>query len=58
MDLCKTGAEHIKSLQDGRTVYIDGEVVPDVTTHHAFRNSVASARRSTTTRRRRRTSSR
>ena len=24
---CKTGAEHIKSLQDGRTVYIDGKLV-------------------------------
>ena len=43
MDICKTGAEHIRSLQDGRAVYIDGELVPDVTTHSAFRNSVASA---------------
>jgi 4-hydroxyphenylacetate 3-monooxygenase len=43
MSVCKTGAEHIKSLQDGRTVYIDGELVADVTTHHAFRNSVASS---------------
>ena len=43
MDICKTGAEHIKSLQDGRTVYLDGELVGDVTTHSAFRNSVRSA---------------
>jgi len=43
MDICKTGAEHIRSLQDGRSVYIDGGLVPDVTTHPAFRNSVASA---------------
>ena len=43
MEICKTGLEHIKSLQDGRTVYIDGEQVTDVTLHHAFRNSVASA---------------
>jgi 4-hydroxyphenylacetate 3-monooxygenase len=43
MDICKTGAEHIRSLQDGRAVYIDGELVTDVTQHHAFRNSVASA---------------
>jgi 4-hydroxyphenylacetate 3-monooxygenase len=43
MDICKTGAEHIRSLQDGRAVYIDGALVPDVTTHLAFRNSVASA---------------
>jgi len=40
---CKTGAEHIKSLKDGRTVYIDGKLVPDVTEHPAFRNSVKSA---------------
>jgi 4-hydroxyphenylacetate 3-monooxygenase len=40
---CKTGAEHIKSLQDGRTVYIDGKLAGDVTTHVAFRNSVKSA---------------
>ena len=37
MTTCKTGAEHIKSLKDGRTVYIDGKLVPDVTEHPAFR---------------------
>jgi 4-hydroxyphenylacetate 3-monooxygenase len=40
---CKTGAEHIRSLKDGRTVYIDGKLVPDVTEHQAFRLSVKSA---------------
>src|SRR5258708_27377306 len=40
---CKTGAEHIKSLKDGRTIYIDGKLVADVTEHAAFRNSVKSA---------------
>ncbi len=40
---CKTGTEHLNSLRDGRAVYIDGERVADVTTHPAFRNSVASA---------------
>jgi 4-hydroxyphenylacetate 3-monooxygenase len=39
----KTGAEHIKSLKDGRTVYIDGELVADVTTHPAFRHAVKSS---------------
>jgi 4-hydroxyphenylacetate 3-monooxygenase len=39
----KTGAQHLESLRDGRQVYIRGEVVDDVTTHPAFRNSVASA---------------
>jgi len=43
MTTCKTGAEHINSLKDGRSVYIDGKLVPDVTEHPAFRNSVKSA---------------
>jgi 4-hydroxyphenylacetate 3-monooxygenase len=41
--VCKTGADHLRSLRDGRAVYIDGERVADVTTHPAFRNSVKSA---------------
>jgi 4-hydroxyphenylacetate 3-monooxygenase len=40
---CKIGAEHLQSLRDGRTVYIDGKLVDDVTTHPAFRNAAASA---------------
>src|SRR6185437_15934058 len=40
---CKTGAEHIKSLKDGRTVYLDGKLVEDVTEHDAFRHAVHSA---------------
>ena len=43
MSDCKTGAEHIKSLKDGRTVYLDGKLVGDVTEHPAFRNAVHSA---------------
>jgi 4-hydroxyphenylacetate 3-monooxygenase len=43
MKSCKTGADHIKSLKDGRTVHIDGEQVADVTDHPAFRNAVKSA---------------
>ncbi len=39
----KAAAEHIASLQDGRTVYLDGRVVGDVTTHPAFARSVLSA---------------
>lgn len=39
----RTGEEHIRSLRDGRTVYLDGELVDDVTTHPAFRNAVKSA---------------
>lgn len=43
MHICKTGVDHISSLQDGRTVYLDGELVADVTSHPAFRNVVRSA---------------
>ncbi len=39
----KTGQDHIQSLKDGRTVYIDGRLAGDVTEHPAFRRSVASA---------------
>lgn len=41
--MVKTGHDHLRSLQDGRTVYINAEQVADVTSHPAFRNSVASA---------------
>src|SRR5499426_3826308 len=40
---CKTGADHLESLRDGRTVYIDGQRVDDVTKHPAYRNAVSSA---------------
>ena len=43
MSECKTGAEHITSLKDGRAVYLDGKLIDDVTEHKAFRNSVQSA---------------
>jgi 4-hydroxyphenylacetate 3-monooxygenase len=39
----RSGADHLRSLQDGRIVYLDGQAVPDVTTHPAYRNAVASA---------------
>ena len=41
----KTGADHIRSLQDGRQVYLDGDVVADVTTSPAYRNAVSAAGR-------------
>ena len=43
MSDCKTGAGHISSLRDGRTVYLDGKLIDDVTGHEAFRNSIRSA---------------
>ena len=42
-DEVKTGADHLAALRDGRQVYIDGELVDDVTTHPAFRNAVYQA---------------
>lgn len=38
--MLKTGAQHIESLRDGREVYINGELVADVTKHKAFKNAI------------------
>lgn len=35
----KSGSDHLKSLQDGREVFLHGERVDDVTVHPAFRNA-------------------
>lgn len=40
--MIKTGEQHIESLRDGREIYLDGELVGDVSTHPAFRGAVAS----------------
>ena len=37
-----SGADYLESLRDGRTVYLGGERVKDVTTHPAFRNAAQS----------------
>lgn len=39
----KNGADHLASLRDGRQVFLDGELVADVTEHPAFRGAVRSA---------------
>ena len=39
----KNAAEHLASLKDGRRVFIDGQLVDDVTEHPAFRNSIRTA---------------
>ena len=41
----RDGNEYIEGLRDARRVYIDGELVPDVTTHPAFRGAVRSISR-------------
>src|SRR5260221_10853618 len=40
--MLKTGEAHLASLLDGRTVYVDGERVADVTIHPAFRRAARS----------------
>lgn len=40
--MIKTGSQHIQSLKDNRQVFINGDVVTDVTTHKAYERSVAS----------------
>ncbi|HEY8533385.1 MAG TPA: 4-hydroxyphenylacetate 3-hydroxylase N-terminal domain-containing protein [Micromonospora sp.] len=37
-----TGDEYLESLRDGRQIFIDGEVVKDVTAHPAFRQTALS----------------
>lgn len=40
--MLKTGAEHLESLRDGRTVFVGNERIADVTTHPVFRNGAQS----------------
>ena len=40
--MTRSGADYVRGLRDGRRVYIDGEVVSDVTTHPAFSGVVHS----------------
>jgi len=41
--MTKNGRAHAAALRDGRELYIYGHRVPDVTSHPAFTNTVASA---------------
>ena len=38
----RSGEEYLRSLRDGRHIYVDGELVKDVTTHSAFRQAAKS----------------
>lgn len=38
----RSAKDYLSNLKDGRTIYINGEAVGDVTTHHAFRNVAGS----------------
>ena len=37
----RTGSEYVESLRDGRTIYVNGERVRDVTQHDPFRGVIA-----------------
>jgi 4-hydroxyphenylacetate 3-monooxygenase len=41
----RTGSEYLRSLRDGRAIFVDGERVKDVTTHPAFREAARSIAR-------------
>ena len=41
----RTGAEYLRSLNDGRKVFLDGEAVGDVSRHKAFREAARSVAR-------------
>jgi 4-hydroxyphenylacetate 3-monooxygenase len=40
--MIRSGEQHLASLRDGRAVYLDGELVDDVTAHPAYRGAIAS----------------
>jgi 4-hydroxyphenylacetate 3-monooxygenase len=42
----KTGRQHLDTIRDGRTVFLDGRVVDDVTSDPAYRNAAATVGRS------------
>src|SRR4051812_41154617 len=41
----RTGSDYLRSLDDGRQVFVDGELVNDVTRHRAFREAARSIAR-------------
>jgi len=38
--MTKTGQDHLDSLRDGRSVYLNGQLVGDVVDHPAYRNAI------------------
>ena len=45
MAALRTGSEYLRSLNDGRQVFLDGERVADVSRHKAFREAARSVAR-------------
>ena len=44
----RTGEEYLKGIRDGRSVWLDGELVEDVTAHPALAGCAQTLARSTT----------
>ncbi|MFZ3335780.1 MAG: 4-hydroxyphenylacetate 3-hydroxylase N-terminal domain-containing protein, partial [Xanthobacteraceae bacterium] len=42
IEAMRTGADYLSSLNDGRRVFLDGELVKDVSAHPAFRQAARS----------------
>lgn len=40
--MTRSAKDYLSGLKDGRTIFINGEKIGDVTTHHAFRNVASS----------------
>jgi len=38
--MIRTAQEYVQSLNDGRVIYLNGEKIPDITKHPAFRGSI------------------
>ena len=43
--MIKNGQQHIESLRDGRSIFLDGEKISDPTAHPAYRGAIASVGR-------------
>ena len=43
--MTRTGADYIRSVQDGRSIYLDGQLIENAAEHPAFRNALATVGR-------------
>ena len=43
--MTRTGADYIKNVQDGRSIYLDGQLIENAAEHPAFKNALATVAR-------------
>ena len=43
--MTRTGNDYIKNVQDGRSIYLDGQLIENATAHPAFKNALATVAR-------------